>query len=138
MFDRLNRFHLAAASVLLGLGAAGFATADGQPEAAPGAAYAEPLRCEIVASPADGMIALEGVLHTDAAISGSYTFRVVSFGGGGSSNIQQGGEFSAGPNAPATLGTVMLGNPGGAYKATLEVIANGKTLACAEQTGGAI
>jgi hypothetical protein len=133
MFDKLNGIHIAAATVLLGLGAAGFATADGQPSAGN-----EPLRCEIVASPANGMTALEGVLHTDIAISGSYSFRVVSFGGGGSSNISQGGEFSAGPNEPATLGTVVLGNSGGSYKATLEVIANGKTIACTERTGGAI
>jgi hypothetical protein len=139
MFDRLNRFHLAAAAVLAGLGAASFATADGTPETtAPGTAFTEPLRCEIVASPADGMIALEGVLYTDAAISGSYRFRVTSFGGGGSSNIQQGGEFVAAPGETATLGTVMLGNPGGRYKATLEVTANGKTVACTERTGGAI
>jgi hypothetical protein len=138
MFDRLNRFHLAAAAALIGLGAAGFATADGSPDAAPGAAYDEPIRCEIVASPAKGMIALEGVLHANAPISGSYRFRVVSHGGGGSSNIQQGGEFFAGPNEPASLGTVMIGNGGGSYDARLEVIANGKTIACTERTGGAI
>ncbi len=131
MFDRLNRLHLTAAALVLGLGAAGFATADGQPSASNDG----PLRCEIVASAANGMTALEGVLHTDAAISGSYRFRVVSSGGGNSSNISQGGEFSASPNERATLGTVMLGNSGGSYKATLEVIANGKTVACTEQTG---
>jgi hypothetical protein len=140
MFDRLNRIHLAAAAALVGLGAAGFATADGTPEPgpAPEAAYAEPLHCEIVASPAKGMLALEGVLHSDTPISGSYRFRVVSQGGGGSSNIQQGGEFFAGPDAPVSLGTVMIGNRGGSYKATLEVVADGKTIACTERTGGAI
>jgi hypothetical protein len=139
MFDKLNRIHLAAAAALVGLGAAGFATADGTPEAAaPGSAYIEPLRCEIVANPSGGMVALEGVLHTDMPISGSYRFRVVSSGGGGSSNIQQGGEFSAAPGEAATLGTVMIGNSGGRYKATLEIVANGKTIACTERTGGAI
>jgi len=132
MFDKLTRLHIAAAATLLGLGAAGFATADGQPGAS-----TEPLRCEIVQSAAHGMTALEGVLHTDAAISGSYRFRVVSSGGGNSSNITQGGEFSAAPDAPAKLGVVMLGNAGGSYKATLEVIADGKTIACAERKGGA-
>jgi hypothetical protein len=133
MFDRLNRFHIAAAAALVGLGAAGFATADGSPRADPG----EPLRCEIQTSTAKGMVALEGVLHTDIAIAGSYRFRVISSGGGGSSNIQQGGEFEAGPDEPATLGTVMLGNSGGTYRAILEVMADGKLVACAEQTGGA-
>lgn len=134
MFDRLNRFHIIAASVLVGLGAAGFATADGSPEAALG----EPLRCEIVANPSGGMVALEGVIHTDMPISGSYRFRVVSSGGGGSSNIQQGGNFSAAPGEAATLGTVMIGNSGGTYRATLEIVANGKTIACTDRTGGAI
>ena len=133
MFDRSNRFQLAAASLLLGLGVAGFAMAGGQTDSS-----AEPVRCEILANAANGMIELEGVLHTDAAISGSYTFRVVSSGGAGSSNVQQGGAFSAGPDEAATLGTVMLGNSGGTYKATLEVIANGKTIACTERIGGAI
>jgi hypothetical protein len=133
MIDRLNRLHLTAAALVLGLGAAGFATADGAPDTS---ANGETLRCEIVEKPAHGMTSLEGVLHSETAITGSYSFRVVSNGGGNSSNITQGGEFSAAPGAPATLGTVMLGNASGTYSATLEVTANGKT-ACTERTGSA-
>ena len=133
MFDKLNRFPLAAAPLVLGLGVAGFAMADG--EAVP---PAQPFYCEILAAPANGMIALEAVLHTDVALSGSYLFRVTSSGGAGSSNIQQGGMFSAEPDRPATLGTVMLGNSGGTYNASLEIQSNGKTVACSDRVGGAI
>ena len=132
MFRKLTRFPLAAAPLVLGLGVAGFAMADSEPDST------DPVRCEILATPANGMIALEAVLHTDVALSGSYLFRVTSSGGAGSSNIQQGGMFSAGPDRPATLGTVMLGNSGGTYNASLEIQSNGTTVACTERVGGAI
>jgi hypothetical protein len=32
----------------------------------------------------------------------------------------------------------MIGNSGGTYRATLEIVANGKTIACTDRTGGAI
>jgi hypothetical protein len=133
MFDKLTRFPLAALPLVLGLGVAGFAMASGETDTA-----VDPVRCEIQANAAGGMIALEGVLHTDKALSGSYLFKVTSSGGAGRSNIQQGGYFSAGPDAPATLGTVMLGNSGGTFDASLEVMANGTTVACAEKVGGLI
>jgi hypothetical protein len=133
MFDKLTRFPLAAAPLVLGLGAAGFALASGESGAA-----SDPVRCEIHANAAGGMIALEGVLHTDKALDGSYMFKVTSSGGAGRSNIQQGGYFSVGPDAPTTLGTVMLGNSGGTYDASLEIMANGTTVACADKVGGAI
>jgi hypothetical protein len=132
MFDKLTRFPLAAAPLVLGLGVAGFAMADNE------AGSTDPVRCEILAAPANGMIALEGVLHTDVALTGSYLFRVTSSGGAGSSNIQQGGMFSAEPDRPATLGTVMLGNSGGTYSASLEIQSNGTTVACSEKVGGLI
>jgi hypothetical protein len=132
MFRKFTRLPLAAAPVILGLGVAGFAMADSQSEST------DPVRCEILAAPANGMITLEGVLHTDVALSGSYLFRVTSSGGAGSSNIQQGGMFSAEPDRPATLGTVMLGNSGGTYNASLEIQSNGTTVACSERIGGAI
>jgi hypothetical protein len=133
MFDKFKRFPLLAAPALIGLGAAGFAASAGQ-----AGSTVEPVRCEIQATAANGMIALEGILHTDVALTGSYVFKVKSSGGGGSSNIQQGGYFTADPAHPATLGTVMLGNSGGTYNASLEITSNGKTLACSERIGGAI
>ena len=133
MFDKLNRFAFGAAPVVLWLGVAGFAMGAGQADSS-----TDPVRCEIQATAANGMIALEGVLHTDVALTGSYTFKVTSSGGAGSSNIQQGGGFAADPNQSTTLGTVMLGNSGGTYNASLEILSNGRTVACSERVGGAI
>ena len=98
---------------------------------------AEPLRCEIEASSAGGMISLEGIVFADTAVSGSYAFHVVSSGGGGSSNIRQGGAFAAGPDGAVTLGRVMLGGSG-AYDASLTLDANGETIECAERIGGTL
>jgi hypothetical protein len=90
-----------------------------------------PLRCEIQAASASGMIALQGIVFADVSVTGSYLFRVVSAGGGGSSNIQQGGAFSAGPHGPVTVGQISLGGSQAAYDAILTVSANGKTIECA-------
>ena len=131
MFNRHTRYAAGLAS-LIGAGAAGLAMAAGGDGAGEG-----PVRCAIETASAGGMLTLEGVVQADVAVSGSYRFRVVGTGGGGSSNVQQGGTFMAGPDAPATLGTVMLGG-GGDYDATLEVMADGMTVTCQERVGGAI
>ena len=96
-----------------------------------------PLRCEIAATSSGQTIALEGLVEADNAVSGSYLFRVVGSGRGGSSNIQQGGAFAAGPGGAATLGRIMLGASAGAvYDATLTVETNGDTIECSERIGG--
>ena len=97
-----------------------------------------PAHCEIEASPVNGMVALQGVVHTDAGTSGSYKFHVTSAGGSGNTNIQQGGSFTAGRDGAARLGKVTLGNTGAIYEATLRITANGKSFQCAERVGGAI
>ena len=121
-----------------GLAAIGAATTSGQADtAATAAATQGPLSCEIVKSAAGGSVVLAAVVHADAALSGSYTFHVTSGGSGGSSNISQGGPFAADASAPVTLGTVMLG-VGASYNATLTASANGASVACADNAGGAI
>ncbi|MBZ0228738.1 MAG: hypothetical protein K8F58_09860 [Bauldia sp.] len=132
MFHSHKRFA-GAAALLLGLGATGVAMGAGQAESASG-----PLRCEIQATTSGGMIALEGVVHADATVSGSYRFRVQSAGYSGNSNIQQGGDFTAGPDGPVTLGQVMLGASGAVYDASLTVTSNGMTVDCAERVGGSL
>jgi hypothetical protein len=133
MFDRQKHFRARVAPLLLGLGVTGLAIGAVQAHSS-----AEPIRCEIEATSANGTIALQGVVHAEAAVTGSYQFRVVSAGGSGSSNIQQGGNFAAGPNGPAMLGQVRLSSPGAVYDATLEITSNGVTVKCAERVGGAI
>lgn len=119
--------------ILAGLGLMAFAAGSGQASSNSG-----PLWCEILADSASGAIALQGTVHTDVAISGSYRFRVASAAGGGSANIQQGGNFIAMPGGPVTVGRVMLGNAGAIYDASLEITANGTAIKCSERVGGAI
>src|SRR5690606_4539177 len=101
-------------------------------------AAAGPVACEIKSASMNGMISLEAVIRSDVAAFGSYRFRVAGAGGGGGTNIQQGGNFSATPGAPVTLGRVMVGNTGGAYDAILEISADGETATCSERVGGRI
>jgi hypothetical protein len=132
MIKRHKRFIARAVPLALGLGMAGFAISAGQAESTDA-----PLRCEIEMSKQGGMVAMQGVVHSDVAVSGSYRFRVASAGSGGNSNISQGGGFSADANDPVTLGNVMLGG-GGSYDASLEVTANGETIECSERTSEVI
>lgn len=115
----------AAASIFIGLGAAGAAIGAGQASATDG-----PLTCEIQMSRSGGMIALESVAASDEAVAGSYSFTVR----GGGTDISQGGDFEAGPGETVTLGQVMLG-ANGSYDARLEVEADGRSVSCEERVG---
>ncbi|MGY6710590.1 MAG: curli-like amyloid fiber formation chaperone CsgH [Rhizobiaceae bacterium] len=95
--------------------------------AGPGSASAEPLRCEIVAKSSGGSTRLEAVAHADRSVHGRYSFRVASGGAAGSSTIQQGGDFEAGPGRSPTLGVASFG---GSYNAKLELTANGRNVGC--------
>ncbi|MCD2174825.1 curli-like amyloid fiber formation chaperone CsgH [Rhizobium sp. C4] len=92
--------------------------------------------CEISATPSAGMVRLDALVHADKAVAGSYTFRVEKTGGGGSSTINQGGDFGARAGQTATLSSVSLAARGAAYKAALDVTIDGKTVRCTKQTGG--
>ncbi len=120
------------APLVIGLGAAGLAMGATQASSAD-----DSVSCEIEARQQNGMIAMRGVVHSETPISGSYEFKVRSAGHGGSSDISQGGRFSAGPDGPATLGQVQLGGSP-AYDATLYVNADGMTIECAERFEGLI
>jgi hypothetical protein len=97
-----------------------------------------PVRCEIKVKDQGGTVALEGIVRADATTQGSYHFRVIKSGGGGSANIDQRGEFKAGPDNPGQLGSVMLGSNGGTYVAKLTVTADGQTFECSEKVGGSL
>lgn len=132
MFTMGTHFPARMVPLLFGLGVAGIAVAAGNAGAAAG-----PVRCEIRADASDGMTSLEGVVHADKAVSGSYRFRVESFGASGRSDIDQGGDFTAEPGRPATLGSVMLDSRGGRYDASLTVTLEGRTIECADPISGA-
>ncbi|MCP4385211.1 MAG: hypothetical protein GY798_28010, partial [Hyphomicrobiales bacterium] len=97
------------------------------------ASSADSLSCEIQADTANGMMILQGVVHADAPINGSYRFKVA----GAATNISQGGAFTAAPGQAATLGKVMLGGHA-IYDASLQVSANGVTIVCDKRIGGRI
>ena len=125
MTDISRRSAFLAAAFAAGLGAAGAAVASSDADG--------PLSCEIRKGSALGMTALEAVVHAGEAVSGSYSFTVKGSGGGGT-NIRQGGGFSAGPGAPATLGKVTVGGSA-AYDASLRVEADGISVECEERFG---
>jgi len=133
MFRKGTRFPAGTVLLLFGLGAAGIAIGAGQAGTAAG-----PVRCEIRVDSTNGTTRLEGVVHADKAVSGSYRLRVNSSGASGRSNIDQGGDFTAGPGNPAMLGSVALDAPGARLDASLTITVNGKTIECADQTHGAI
>lgn len=118
--------------VILGFGIAAAMIGTGQAGSSSG-----PLRCEIETTSQGSMVSLAGLVHADAPLGGSYRFRVASAGGGGGTNISQGGNFSASPGEPAILGRVSLGG-NSIYDATLEVTADGMTVECEERIGGAL
>lgn len=134
MFDRKKHFTARLLPLLIGLGAAGAAIGAGQAGASDG-----PLRCEIRATAANGMIALEGVAHAETSLGGSYRFKVAGGGAAGSSNIEQAGDFTAGPRGAASLGKMTLGGGRSAvYDVELSLTAKGRTVRCAERIGGTI
>jgi hypothetical protein len=97
-----------------------------------------PIRCEIQVKERGHGVALEGVVFATTAIDGSYQLRVSNAARGGSSDINQSGEFSAAPGEPSALGTVTLGGDGGSYVATLTVTWNGGSIECTERARGTL
>lgn len=85
--------------------------------------------CGIVTSQQNGMLVIEGQVLSPAALSGTYEFAVHSRSNGGSSNIRQGGPFSAPANQTTTIGQVML-NADAQYQIDFSVSHGGKTLDC--------
>ena len=87
--------------------------------------------CGVTTKIQGGMQAVEGVLVSPSALSGEYRFTLKSSGGGGSTNISQGGQFSAAPNAEVSLGQVMV-NADAHVNIDFTVTANGKTFDCSQ------
>ena len=126
MTGSTKQYSIWAASMVASLAAAFAAVGATQ-------AGSENMRCEIVANSAHGIVTLEGRAQTAQPLSGSYSFEV----SGAGTQIRQGGPFGAAAGATASLGSVRLGG-GGPYEATLEISANGRTVQCAEWTGGTL
>ncbi|MEZ2126296.1 MULTISPECIES: curli-like amyloid fiber formation chaperone CsgH [unclassified Sinorhizobium] len=92
--------------------------------------------CEIKATPGAGMVRLDALVHADKHVGGTYTFHVEKAGDGGSSTINQSGDFDAIGGHAAILGSVSLDSKGTKYKATLDVVIGDKSFSCTKQIGG--
>jgi hypothetical protein len=121
-----KRLAFAATTLLIGAGAV----------AATAGPTADPDRCEIVAEKHGAGVSLIGLYFAAKALDGEYTFHVRGTGRSGSTDISQGGDFSAMPKQPAKIGQVMLGGSGTSYSATLVVRAGGKIVRCDQRIGG--
>ncbi|NLS21214.1 hypothetical protein HGP16_32465 [Rhizobium sp. P40RR-XXII] len=92
--------------------------------------------CEIKATPGAGMVRLDALVHADKHVGGTYTFHVEKSGDGGSSTINQGGDFDATAGHAATLSSVSLDAKGTGYKATLDIVIGDKRFSCTKQIDG--
>ena len=85
--------------------------------------------CGIATSSERGMLALEGTILSPVALSGEYRFAIRSSSNGGSSNVSQGGYFTANANEATPLGKVLI-NAGSSYDIDFDVTAGGKKIDC--------
>lgn len=91
--------------------------------------------CEIRATPQAGMVRLEAVAKGDKAGAGTYTFHIEKSGNGGRSVINQGGDFDVAAGGSQSLSAVTLDTNGARYKATLDLVIDGKSFSCSKQVG---
>jgi hypothetical protein len=129
-----SKGQIAALFVPLALGLGVISIGDGLGRVVAGS---EPLRCELRVTESGDRVVLEGVVVAKTAVEGSYRMQVSRAGAAGSSDINQGGDFSATPGAPSTLGTVTL-DSGGSYSAKLKVTWTGGSIECSERVRGAL
>jgi len=89
-----------------------------------------PVQCGIAEKTESGMLSIEGKVLSSIPVDGSYSFRVQAQSpGGGSSQVNQGGAFTAAANDAIALGKVTL-NSGARYDAELAITANGVAVTC--------
>jgi hypothetical protein len=127
MSSNMRRLGARMGLLFVGLGLAGIATAG---TGTPTGPAIDPVRCEIRTDTSNGMTSLDGMVHADRVVSGSYRFRVKSTGASGKSDIDQGGDFTAGPGNPAVLGSIMLDGAAARYDASLTVTVDHETIEC--------
>lgn len=125
MTNRFGRYGFALAAVGAGLAAA---AASGTDSAEAGGG----LTCEIRASKSGSGVELTGVVRASQATSGSYRFSVAQSGSGGSSDIDQGGDFSLKAGEQQVVGEISLGK--GSFDARLKVSSSAGGTSCARHT----
>lgn len=85
------------------------------------------LSCEIRTESRSGMLELSAMAIATARISGIYKLTVTSRSSGGSSDVTQGGDFSARPGDEVVLGTLSINHGAYTAKLTLETAAGTAT-----------
>jgi hypothetical protein len=129
MFGSSNRLLAGAVVALSALGPLGAAMS-----ASSSSAHTpdDRLACEIRTVERFGSVAVEPVVTADRRISGEYRLRLESSGGGGRSDVTQGGPFTALAGEETVLGSVTL-NRGATLDVRLEVTADGERLVCEDR-----
>lgn len=89
------------------------------------------LQCGVATSTKSGMLAIEGTVLSPVALTGEYRFSIRSASSGGSSNINQGGMFTASANQVTPIGSVTV-NAGANVDVEFTVTANGQTYDCSQ------
>lgn len=90
------------------------------------------IACGVSTTTAHGMMTVEGILQTPEALTGQYRFSLKSSGNGGSTNINQGGNFTAAPGTDLSLGRVMV-NAGSHIDVDFTIDAGGQTYDCSQK-----
>lgn len=90
-----------------------------------------PIACGVNTVSDRGMMSVEGIFQSQTALTGEYRFSLRSQGNGGSSNISQGGAFSADAGATIILGKVMV-NADSHFNIGFEVSAGGRKYDCSQ------
>jgi hypothetical protein len=96
-------------------------------------ASSDPVNCEIRSSKSSGAILLEAVATGRSRTTGEYEFVISKSGGGGTSDITQGGEFEIGPKEEAILGEVAVGSAEGAFVRARLTLRDGGKILCEAQ-----
>lgn len=96
-----------------------------------------PVRCEIRDRIEGDTVFLEPLVHSDKDASGTYSVSVSGGGEGGSSNIQQGGDFSVVAGRTASLGRMSVGAARASYDVKLRLKLDGTNVSCSRQVTGA-
>jgi hypothetical protein len=87
------------------------------------------LQCGVATSTDGGMLTIEGTLLSPVALTGEYRFSIRSTSNGGSSNINQGGMFTAQANELTPIGRVTV-NAGASVDIAFDVTADGEKVDC--------
>ena len=87
------------------------------------------LDCGISMQSERGLLAIEGILTSPVAMTGEYRISLKSHGNGGSSNINQGGQFAVAGGSAVSLGKVLV-NSGAAMDVEFTIVSGGTRFDC--------